>query len=333
MKHKKLLFSAMLSLLLIFIFIAGCGIYVLNYYSPSPTLAEELGYTKKDILVIVNMDDIGLHPDETDASIKAINFDMAKSGSVMVPCPDFERTLKIWKENQGLDLGIHLTLTCEYGMKYPWTPILPRSKVPSLYNNDGIMWPDVKQLAEHANIQEAVLEMEAQINKVLDSGIKPTHMEGHMGFYYANNQLFHAVMNLSKKYKIPMRVWETKRYKLPFYTDNILDLHKKGYVFSDSYFGKYIIKGEEQDNSIRMKLYYKYLQSLKPGVHEIIAHFAFKSENLSNAIGSQNDIYRYNDFEFWTDKRTKELADKLNIKFIGFKQIKELQDKKAGIKY
>ena len=30
------------------------------------TLAEQLGYSDKDILVIVNIDDIGLHKDETE---------------------------------------------------------------------------------------------------------------------------------------------------------------------------------------------------------------------------------------------------------------------------
>ncbi len=77
----------------------------------SPSITEQLGYTKKDILLIINADDVGLHKDVTDASITAMKFGLVTSGSVMVPCPDFDRTLKIWKDNPNLDLGIHLTLT------------------------------------------------------------------------------------------------------------------------------------------------------------------------------------------------------------------------------
>ena len=73
-----------------------------------PTLAEQLGYSDKDILVIVNIDDVGLHKDETEASFRALNFGMVKSGSIMVPCPNFDQVIKLWQENPEIDLGIHL---------------------------------------------------------------------------------------------------------------------------------------------------------------------------------------------------------------------------------
>ena len=81
----------------------------------SPPFAKQLGYSNKDILVIVNIDDVGMHKDETEASFSAMNFGLVKSGSIMVPCPNFGRVVKLWKENIDLDLGIHLTLTCEWG--------------------------------------------------------------------------------------------------------------------------------------------------------------------------------------------------------------------------
>ena len=82
-----------------------------------PTLAEQLGYSDKDILVIVNIDDIGMHKDETEASFRALNFGMVKSGSVMVPCPNFGQVIKLWKENPEIDLGIHFTLNMRMGRK------------------------------------------------------------------------------------------------------------------------------------------------------------------------------------------------------------------------
>ena len=60
-----------------------------------PTLAERLGYSGQDILVIVNIDDVGLHQAVTDASFKALKFGMVKTGSIMVPAPNFEQAIKL----------------------------------------------------------------------------------------------------------------------------------------------------------------------------------------------------------------------------------------------
>ena len=68
-----------------------------------PRLAEQLGYSDKDILVIVNIDDVGLHKDETEASFSALNFGMVKTGSIMAPCPNFNQVIKLWKENRGVE--------------------------------------------------------------------------------------------------------------------------------------------------------------------------------------------------------------------------------------
>ena len=89
-----------------------------RYFS---SLREDLGYSRRDILVIVNIDDVGLHKDETEASFKAFRFGMVKSGSIMVPCPNYAEAVRLWRENPGIDLGIHLTVTAEWGKKYPYS--------------------------------------------------------------------------------------------------------------------------------------------------------------------------------------------------------------------
>ena len=54
---------------------------------------------------------------------------------------DADRVLSIWRQRPDLDLGVHLTLTSEWGERYGWSPVLPRGEVPSLYNPEGLMWP------------------------------------------------------------------------------------------------------------------------------------------------------------------------------------------------
>lgn len=291
-----------------------------------PTLAEQLGYSNKDILVIVNIDDVGLHKDETEASFMAFNYGIVKTGSVMVPCPNFNRILKWWKENPEIDLGIHLTLTCEWGKKYPWTPVLSKANVPTLYNPEGIMWADVNELLQHANRKDIIMELEAQINKMLDAGLNPSHLDHHMDFYY-HSDLFADVMALSRKYNLPMRVWRRKRYKLPFIKNNLSSLRRMGYVFPDTQMGLYNMGGQNQSIDFRKAKYYEHLRSLKPGVHNIKVHIAFHTEDLENIMGNHHSSIRQIDYDVWSSDDTKKIAEELGIIFIGFRPLQKLQEK------
>ena len=291
-----------------------------------PTLAEQLGCSKKDILVIVNIDDVGLHKDETEASFRALNFGIIKSGSVMVPCPNFNRVIKLWKENPEIDLGIHFTLTCEWGEKYPWTPVLSKANVPSLYNPEGIMWPNVNELLQHAKRKDIKMELDAQINTILDAGLKPSHLDHHMDFYY-HSDLFSDVMELSRKYNLPMRVWRRRKYKLPLIKNNLISLRRMGYVFPDTQMGIYNMGGQNQSIDFRKAKYYEHLRSLKPGVHNIKVHIAFQTEELQNIMGKHHSSIRQIDYDVWSSDDTKKLAEELGIIFIGFRPLQQLQEK------
>jgi len=290
------------------------------------TLAQQLGYSDKDIVVIVNIDDIGMHKNETEASFKTLNFGLVKSGSIMVPCPNFGQVIKLWQKNPELDLGIHLTLTCEWGEKYPWTPVLDNTKVPSLYNSSGIMWQNVQELLNHAKREDIFSELDAQIKKVLATGLKPTHLDDHMDLHNRLD-LFPIIMELSRKYKLPMRVWKRRRYKYPILKYNLVSLRRQGLVFPDSQKGIYYMEGSNQSLDFRKGLYYEYLRSLKQGIHNIKIHTAFKTEELQDIMGTHYSSIRQVDYEVWSSDETKELAEELGIIFIGYRPLQQLQEK------
>jgi len=291
-----------------------------------PTLAEQLGCSDKDILVIVNIDDIGLHKDETEASFKVFNFGMVKSGSIMVPCPNYHRVIKLWHENPEIDFGIHLTLTCEWGEKYPWAPVLPKTDVPSLYNPEGIMWPSNEAVLLHAKQKDIALELEAQINKVLETGLKPSHLDYHMNFAF-HADLFPVIMRLTRKFNLPMRVPKNTKFMLPFTKHNLWSLRRKGYVFPDTRKGIYMMGGEDQSLEFRKAKYHDQLRSLNPGVHNINLHIAFKTRELEYIMGQHDSSIRQIDFDVWTSHDTKKLAQELGIIFIGFRPLQQLQSK------
>lgn len=292
----------------------------------SPTLTEQLGYSDKDILVIVSIDDVGLHKDETEASFRALSFGMVKSGSIMAPAPNFQQAIKLWEENPEIDLGIHLTLTCEWGDKYPWAPVLPRTDVPSLYNPEGRMWPSVEMLLLYAKRSEIERELEAQINKVVGKGLKPSHLDYHMNFAFHWN-LFPIVVKLSYKFNLPIRVPKRRIYKLPFIRNNLWSLRRRGYVFPDTRKGIYMMGGENQSLGFRKMKYHDYLRSLKPGVHNIHIHIAFQTEELKYLMGLHDSSIRQIDYDVWTSYDTRQLAEELGITFVGYRALQELQQR------
>lgn len=309
------------------IFLIGLIVAITNC-SKEPSLVEQLGYTRDDILVIVNADDIGMHIGQTDGTLQTMDSGMCRSASIMVPCPDFERTAEICKNNPRYNLGIHLTLTSEW-KKYRWSPVLKKEEVPSLYDPDGYMWSNPDYLLRHIDFNDAERELEAQIKKARKAGINLSHMNGHHSICRSHPDLFKIALKLSKKYNLPLRPMRRKRYNIPFHPFSIGQLKKRGYVFPNTSKGFYSIPGEEEKGiSLRRKSYFDYMAKLKPGVHEISMHPAIVTDGLNEIINQP--FVRSNDLIIWTSSETKEFAKNHNITFITFENLKELQLKKSN---
>jgi predicted glycoside hydrolase/deacetylase ChbG (UPF0249 family) len=288
----------------------------LNGGAPVPTdgctLAEGLGYTDQDTLVIVHADDVGAHPDQFDGMLQALEAGMCKTGSVMVPCPDFPRVLSIWRQRPDLDLGVHLTLTSEWGTRYGWSPVLPRSEVPSLYTPEGLMWPTEEALQANVDVGEALLEFEAQVLAVLDAGVTPTHIDEHMGCYWMDPDLAEGVMALAQKYGLPMAPVDMQR------------MRALGYVFPDSawqFVGN--VYGDQHHPEIRHQVHADWLRKLGPGVHQVMTHIARVSEDYASMI--RRAYFRAGDLACWTSPEMADLAWELGITFIGYREIQRLQ--------
>jgi len=279
------------------------------------TLATQLGYSNDDVIVIVHADDIGIHKDQTDGALDSMKMGMVKTGSVMVPCPDFERVVSIWMDNEELDLGLHLTLTSGHRKSYRWKPLLPESKVPSLYDPDGYIWRSPEEFGEHLNISEALMEIEAQIIKAFQAGLKPTHIDTHQGTYNWNPKLSEGVMKLSKRYNLPM---------IP-HPAQMVKMRKAGYVFPDTYWMFLLISAEKYHPAYRKKVYDEWLRNLKPGVHQLIVHPSLMSEEYAQHVWRPYVLT--GDHAYWSSMETKALAKELGIIFIGFRELQKLQAK------
>lgn len=107
---------------------------ILVYFSISTiliaqnTLAEKLGYSNDDKLLIIHADDLGVTHSENLASIMAMRVGAVNSASIMMPCPWVMEIADYAQKNPEVDFGLHLTLTSEW--KYmKWGPVASLGQV------------------------------------------------------------------------------------------------------------------------------------------------------------------------------------------------------------
>ncbi len=144
------------------------------------TYAERLGWPTGTRVVIFHVDDAGMSYDSNMGAIQALEGGVATSTSVMMPCPWVPQVAKYLREHPDVDAGIHLTLNAEWN-DYRWGPVAGKLAVPGLVDEQGCLWPDVADVARHASADEFETEIRAQIDKAIAMGLRPTHLDTHMG--------------------------------------------------------------------------------------------------------------------------------------------------------
>lgn len=286
------------------------------------TTAEQLGYGPEDKVLMVHADDIGMSHSVNVATIEAFKKGMVTSGSIMVPCPWFPEIADYARQHPELDLGLHLTLTSEW--KYlRWRPVASPEKVKGLLDPEGFMWRSERDTAKNATPQEIETEIRAQIERALAFGIKPTHLDTHMGTLYTRKDFFDVYTKLGKEYGIPVMVMrptlEAIQYgKLtgsPIGEDVLKKIEADGFAMLD-----YLNTGVQGKTPAERKEAYKnFLRNLKPGVTMLIVHLGMDDAELKATTGSWQQ--RYGDFLAFTDPEIEALIKELGIKLTTWREM------------
>lgn len=166
-----------------------------------PSLAERLGFSPTDRIVVIHCDDVGMCHAANDGAFEALRNGPATCGSIMVPCAWFEEAAALARANPDLDLGVHLTLTSEW-VNYRWGPVAPRDRVASLLDADGYLPRTEIEVAKKAKPEEVEVELRAQIEKALRAGIDVTHIDSHMGTVFFP-QFLPVYAKLAREYRVP----------------------------------------------------------------------------------------------------------------------------------
>ena len=99
----------------------------------------------------------------------------------MFPCAWYQEAIDILKQHPEITVGIHLTLNAEW-KNYRWGPVAGKDKVPSLVDKDGYFFPSRSTFfANNPESEEIEVELRAQIERAINSGIKISYVDYHMG--------------------------------------------------------------------------------------------------------------------------------------------------------
>lgn len=152
--------------------------------------------------LLIRCDDIGMSHGVNAAVKKLIDAGLIISASVMVPCPWFDEAVDVLKDHPQISVGIHLTLNSEW-KNYRWGPVASVSAVSSLVDSAGYFFPSrAKFFANNPELAEVETELRAQINKAINSGLKISYLDYHMGTAVDKPEMRKIVEKLSQEYNL-----------------------------------------------------------------------------------------------------------------------------------
>jgi predicted glycoside hydrolase/deacetylase ChbG (UPF0249 family) len=283
-------------------------------------LSQKLGFSEETRLLIIHADDAGLSHSENMATIQCLENGIVNSYSIMVPCPWFYEMATFAKENPHFDIGIHLTLTCEW-VNYKFGPVLPISEVPSLVDEYGYFYKKREQLSSTATVEDVEKELDAQIQKALKFGLKPTHIDSHMYSVAANPEFWKVYRRLGKKYKLPVLM--SRQFMEMVGLDCGQNIVDDDLLIDKGYLGEF-----ELFESGKLSDYYtQALENLVSGLNIILIHPAFDDNEMKGITVNHPNFgseWRQIDFDSFTSKENREKLKAHDIELITWNDIRNV---------
>jgi len=253
------------------------------------------------IKIIINADDFGQTPGVSKGIVKAINEGIVTSTSAMMcKAGSIENFKKFAPEIEG-KIGLHLQLTGGIPCSEP-------NDVPSLINENGKFpstWRDLKNPMPG----EVLKEWTAQMDRLLNLGIKPTHIDTHHNVHL-DPLLAPIYIKIAQKFDVAARSGHErmtaylKKSHVP-----CTDYFEMGWFDGDLTEGRFI--GLIQDN----------IKVMKDGeTLEIMCHPGFVDEELKNS--SRYVEQREQELEVLCSASLRAKLEELDVKFLGMNELR-----------
>lgn len=230
--------------------------------------------------LIVNGDDFGRSRSLTEGVIAAFERGILTSTSIVAGGQDFENAVAQAKLHSGLGVGVHLAID-EY------RPLCSPGRIASLVGPDGAFRSRARMLRNiflgRVVSEELRREWEAQVARVVDAGLRPSHLDGH-GHCHATPPMAELVADVAARFGIPavrrpaeplLHIGEVSAFSPARYLEKILvraagtraATHWRGRLRYPDEFAGFIEAGQLRPSRLE-----SLATSLHSGVTELMAH-------------------------------------------------------------
>jgi chitin disaccharide deacetylase len=292
--------------------------------TPNPIL-KKLGFADTDRLVIIHTDDIGMCQASVSAFSDLADAGLISSGAVMVPCAWALAAAAYCRQHSQVDMGVHTTLTSEWPT-YRWGPVSTRQASSGLIDSEGFFYHSSEAAQEHAQAGLARQELAAQVDLAIRWGMRPTHIDTHMGAI-AHPKLMQAYIEVGLERGIPPMMlrlseeqWKQRGMdSLAARSANAMlaKLEEQGIPLVD-----YLVGMTLDDPADRLEKTKQVLNSLPVGVTHFIIHPSKDTPEL-RAI-TTDWACRVADYQVFTSQAMRDFLKTSGLQVIGYRHLQQM---------
>ena len=279
--------------------------------------------------LIVNADDFGMSEEVNQAVILAYREGVLTTTSLMVTGEAFDQAVRLAKENPGLGVGIHLVTVVGRS-------VLPKAEIPSLVDQDRNFSNNptaagLKYFFFPQARRELRKELAAQFEKFQATGLKLSHIDGHLHLH-VHPVVFKTAVKLGEKFgcrrmrvpeeelKLAIRFDPTN--KLQKYVHTALfgglalwmksKLRARGFTFPERVYGNL------QSGGMNERYFLYTLDQLTAGTNEIYFHPALYRDDGLSEEQRQCAV----EFEALVSASVKTRISQLGVKLTNYQELK-----------
>ncbi|MBJ42586.1 MAG: hypothetical protein CMJ80_04730 [Planctomycetaceae bacterium] len=177
------------------------------------TWSQRLGFPADKRVLILSVRELGISWEMNEAAKDLMASGHATSASIVVPGPWFDDIARWSEQHQEKDFGVGIALINPY-RAINWRLFSSEVQHTTLVDADGQPWRSVVQLVVSATADDVKREIDMQIHRAREAGVKLSHISGFHGTVFARPDIAAAYLGASRKYWLPAAVIELSRERI-----------------------------------------------------------------------------------------------------------------------